>query len=78
MLSTMQILIYTLNKIYISSDLDISFTLEEYTSSEADEQMIISVCKNKRTSAYFSVKMLVGSVTVGNENFYEDLRIPAS
>lgn len=60
-----------------NSVLDVYFTLEEYTSSEADEQMIISVCKSKRTSAYFSVEMLVGSVTDGNDSFYDSLSIPA-
>ena len=60
--------------------MDISFTLEEYTASEADEQMIISVCKNKQTSGYLTVRVMVATfnLTVDNDNFYESLSIPVT
>ena len=63
----------------LSAVLDISFSLEEYTATEADEQMIISVCKDKRTSGYSTVRLMAGTLTVDNDNqFNEGLSIPAA
>jgi hypothetical protein len=58
--------------------LDISFFLEEYTASEADEQMIITVCKDKYTSGSPTVRVMAGSLIVDSDNFNEDLSIPAA
>lgn len=63
----------------LSAVLDISFSLEEYTATESDEQMIISVCKDKRTSGYSTVRLMAGTLTVDNDNqFNEGLPIPAA
>ena len=59
--------------------MDISFSLEEYTATEADEQMIISVYKDKRTSGYLTVRLMAGTLTVDSDNqFNEGLSIPAA
>ena len=58
--------------------LDISFTLEEYKTSEADGEMIISVCKDKQTPLYPYITVIVASVTVENATFNESLSIPTS
>ena len=48
----------------LSAVLDISFSLEEYTATEGDEQMIISVCKDKRTSWNPTIRLVAGTLTV--------------
>ena len=47
-----------------SSVLNISFTLNEYTTSEADEEMVISVCKDKQIN-YF-VTVMIELLTIDN------------
>ena len=63
---------------YISSVLDISLTVEEYKTSEADREMIISVCKDKQIPWYPYVRMIVASVMVDNATNHEYLSIPTS
>lgn len=58
--------------------LDIFFTQEEYHSSEADGEMIISVCKDKQTPWYSFITVIVASVTVENATSRERLFIPDS
>ena len=43
--------------------LDISFTLEEYQTSEADGEMVISVCKDKQTPQYPYTTVIVASTS---------------
>jgi hypothetical protein len=57
--------------------LDISFFLEEYTASEAEEQIIITVCKDKQTSAYVTVGVMADTLTTDSDNF-NGLSIPAT
>ena len=70
--------IYALNDYYTvhciiatSSELDISFTLNEYKTSEADGDMVLSVCKDKQT--YFSVGVMIASLTIDNATNVEDI-----
>lgn len=58
--------------------LDISFTMEKYQASEADGEMIISVCKDKQTPWNSYITVMVASVTVENATFNESLSIPYS
>lgn len=52
--------------------MDISFSLDEYTASEADEQMIITVCKNKQISGYLSVRVIAAPLMIDSNNFNND------
>ena len=58
--------------------LNIYFSQEEYHTSEADGEMIISVCKDKQTPWYPFITVIVSSVTVENDSFSERLSIPDS
>ena len=50
--------------------------MEKYQASEADGEMIISVCKDKQTAS--DMTLTVASVTVENATFNENLSIPCS
>ena len=45
--------------------------MDEYTASEADGEMVISVCKDKLTE--FNVRVMITSVTVDTATIYEEL-----
>ena len=72
--------IYALNDYYTvhciiatSSELDISFTLNEYKTSEADGDMVLSVCKDKQTS--LSVEVMITSFTIDDATNFEDMAL---
>ena len=70
-----------LNKLhtFLSSVLDISLTLEVYKTSEADGEMVVSVCKDKQIPwNNYGVRVMIASVTVENATITEDLPIPDS
>ena len=62
----------------MSSVLDIYLTMEVYKTSEADGEMVVSVCKDKPISWYYGVKVMIASVTIENATITEDLLIPDS
>ena len=53
------------------SVLDISLTMDEYTASEADGEMVITVCKDKPTDC--AVDVMIASETVDTATIYDDL-----
>lgn len=70
---------YDMQSFYlISSVLDISLTLEVYKTSEADGEMVVQVCKDKPIPYYYSVTLMITSVTVENATLHEGLPVPES
>lgn len=50
--------------------------MNEYKTSEADREMVISVCKDKPIPWYYDVGVTIASLMAENATIPEDLSIP--